>query len=63
MVCAHGYRRCLEWISSDIDYSIRKVLHLPILPIVAVTAKAMKGDRSAVRSFGAWDYWTFKTAR
>jgi CheY-like chemotaxis protein len=40
----------------DTMREIRKIAHLKSLPIVAVTAKAMKGDREKCIEAGAWDY-------
>jgi HAMP domain-containing protein/signal transduction histidine kinase/DNA-binding response OmpR family regulator len=40
----------------DTTREIRKIPHCKDLPIVAVTAKAMKGDRERCIEAGAWDY-------
>jgi CheY-like chemotaxis protein len=40
----------------DTTRAIRQLSRFKNLPIVAVTAKAMKGDREKCIEAGAWDY-------
>ena len=48
LVCAHSGAEALK--------EIRKLPRDRELPMVAVTAKAMKGDRQKCIDAGAWDY-------
>jgi CheY-like chemotaxis protein len=45
-----------EFDGLDTTRAIREIPHLKELPIIAVTAKAMKGDREKCIEAGAWDY-------
>jgi HAMP domain-containing protein/signal transduction histidine kinase/CheY-like chemotaxis protein len=45
-----------EMDGNDTMRAIRKIARFKHLPIVAVTAKAMKGDREKCFEAGAWDY-------
>jgi CheY-like chemotaxis protein len=45
-----------EMDGNDTMREIRKIPQLKKLPIIAVTAKAMKGDREKCIEAGAWDY-------
>jgi len=40
----------------DTTRAIRRIARFRDLPIIAVTAKAMKGDRERCIEAGAWDY-------
>jgi CheY-like chemotaxis protein len=45
-----------EFDGLDTTRAIREIPNLKELPIIAVTAKAMKGDREKCIEAGAWDY-------
>jgi CheY-like chemotaxis protein len=45
-----------EMDGNDTTRAIRQMSQFRNLPIVAVTAKAMKGDREKCLEAGAWDY-------
>ena len=45
-----------EFDGLDTTRAIREIPHFKDLPIIAVTAKAMKGDREKCIEAGAWDY-------
>ena len=45
-----------EFDGLDTTRAIREIPDLKELPIIAVTAKAMKGDREKCIEAGAWDY-------
>jgi CheY-like chemotaxis protein len=45
-----------EMDGNDTMRAIRRIPEFKSLPIIAVTAKAMKGDREKCIEAGAWDY-------
>jgi CheY-like chemotaxis protein len=45
-----------EFDGLDTTRAIREIPRFSDLPIIAVTAKAMKGDREKCIEAGAWDY-------
>jgi CheY-like chemotaxis protein len=45
-----------EFDGLDTTRAIREIPRFNELPIIAVTAKAMKGDREKCIEAGAWDY-------